>query len=134
MKANFRSIIKYLLWGSLLRVSCALFFGGIFYAFWLLVFLGINPQGGFLETLSWISAPLVTGVGFALGTYTYNKVRHGDQGGFFRIAIWPITGCTIGALAVYWYGPMLIVFSMLAAGALSIFFRDVILLRVSGKG
>jgi len=47
---------------------------------------------------------------------------------FFRIFVWPLFGCALGAIAVYWYGPMLIVFSMLAAEAASIVLREVVLI------
>ena len=111
---------------SIVRVFASLFSGGLLYVAWLVVFLWIDPQDGALEVLLWISAPLVTGIGFGLGVYFFNKACREDQGGFLRITTWSLTGCTLGALAVYWFGPMLIVFSMLAAGTLSIMAREIL--------
>jgi hypothetical protein len=36
-------------------------------------------------------------------------------------------GCAIGAAVVYWFGPMLIVFGMFAAGTASVALREVML-------
>jgi hypothetical protein len=46
--------------------------------------------------------------------------------GFLHIYRWPLIGCALGALAVYWYGRMVIVFSMLLAGELSIIGREIL--------
>lgn len=131
MKAKLRSIMGQCRWASLFRVVSALFSGGIFYGLWLAVVLGIGPQGRFIEITLWVVAPLVTGLGFAVGIAVYNRLRKEDQGGFLQIFIWTVTGCTVGALALYWSGPMLIVFSMLFAGMLSVWFREVVLSRLS---
>ena len=37
---------------------------------------------------------------------------------------WPLIGCTIGAGVVYWFGPMLVVFGMFAAGTAGIVLRE----------
>jgi hypothetical protein len=34
-----------------------------------------------------------------------------------------LIACAVGAVAVYWYGPMLIVFSMLVMGTISVFLQ-----------
>ena len=132
--SNFPPLLKRLNWRSILSILASLITGGIFYTLWLAVFLWIDPQDGTSVNLLWISAPLVTGIGFGLGVYTFNKACREDQGGFFQITAWPLGGCIIGALAVYWFGPMLIVFSMLVAGTLSVAIREALHLRGGKHG
>jgi len=112
------------IWGSLLRVFVSGILGSTFYLIWMGMFLWIRPQGGFTQTVMWVVAPLFTGVGFGVGVYLTNQVIRERQDHFLRITVWPLIGCSVGALLVYWFGPMLIVFSMLAAGAFSIAVRE----------
>jgi hypothetical protein len=114
---------------SVLRITVSFITGVLFYMIWLAVFLWLDPQVGWLETTLWIFAPFATGIGFGLGVYTLNNVYSEDQGSFLQIIIWPIAGCIFGALVVYWFGPMLIVFSMLMAGGVSIAAREVLIQR-----
>ena len=44
-----------------------------------------------------------------------------------RTLIWPLVGCAVGALAVYWYGPMLIVFGMFVSGTCGVVLRELVL-------
>ncbi len=53
-------------------------------------------------------------------------VREGGMT-FFQIYIWPLIGCSIGAGAVYWFGPMLIVFGMFVVGTASVALREMVL-------
>ena len=46
------------------------------------------------------------------------------QSKFQRIFLWPLIGCTVGAVCVFWFGPMLIVFGMFGLGTLSIAVRE----------
>jgi len=46
-----------------------------------------------------------------------------------QLWVWPFVGCSVGAAAVFWFGPMLIVFGMFATGTLSVALREVVLLR-----
>jgi len=64
-----------------------------------------------------------------LGVYLVNKGLKTAPTSFLQLALWPILGCVLGAVGVYWYGPMLIVFSMLASGTASIFLRELIIYR-----
>jgi len=122
--ANQNSTPSMSLWESVLRIGVSLIFGGILYVCWLGVFLLLNTGGGMIETILWLIAPLVTGLGFGLGVYLVNKVLKKDPTPFHQITLWPILGCILGAVALYWFGPMLIVFSMLAAGTASICLRE----------
>lgn len=111
------------------RISISTLIGGLFYSFWLAAFLLLSPGEGLLETIFWISAPLFTAMGFALGLTIASHFGAGDVTPFMRALPWPLVGCIIGAVTVYWFGPMLIVFSMLALGTMSIALREVLLLR-----
>ena len=92
-------------------------------------FLLLVSKGGITEAILWLAAPLITGLGFGFGIHLVNKLLKHDLVPFHRITRWPILGCILGALAVYWFGPMLIVFSMLAAGTVSVCFQEFILQR-----
>jgi hypothetical protein len=92
-------------------------------------FLLVTKSGSQIaEGILWFLAPVVTASGFTTGIRIIGHFNEATDVGFFRIFVWPLIGCTLGAIAVYWYGPMLIVFSMLAAGAASIFLREIVII------
>jgi hypothetical protein len=106
--------------------------GGIFYALWLVVFLVLfKIDGAIVQMLLWLLSPLVTALGFTLAVLVTNRILKEKKTSFLSIYFWPFAGCFLGAILVYWYGPMLIVFSMLAAGTLSVFLREVRLARIN---
>ena len=108
------------------RVLISTLFGGLFYSIWLAVYLLSSPNGGLFETALWLTAPIVTAAGFASGLTVVNHFSMNKSIPFTRTLSWPLAGCIIGALAVYWFGPMLIVFSMLALGTIAVAVREVI--------
>ncbi|MDO8886642.1 hypothetical protein [Candidatus Oleimmundimicrobium sp.] len=113
-----------------LKVFMSLFFGGIFYADWLVAFLlFLKADSSFLEIIGWLLAPVVTALGFTVGIKLFDFLAKEKKEKFFHIYKWPLVGCVVGAGIVYWFGPMLIVFSMLVFGAISIFIREVLLVR-----
>jgi hypothetical protein len=71
---------------------------------------------------------VTTAAGFALGVTIVERLTRTSRTRFLRIFVWPLIGCALGAGAVYWFGPMLIVFGMFAVGAASIVLREVILI------
>ena len=110
-----------------LITASSLLCGGIFYALWLAAFLIIVKNNGTnYETLLWILSPIVTAFGFTLGVLQANRILKKKNSSFLSIYLWPLAGCILGATLIYWYGPMLIVFSMLAVGSLSVFLRETI--------
>lgn len=116
------------LWGAFARLVFSLVCAGILYTLWLAVFLLSARVGNrFLEVLGWLLAPLATAIGFAAGTATLERLTTIRRAGFFRILIWPLMGCAIGAGVVFWFGPMLIVFGMFAAGTASCALREALL-------
>jgi len=120
--------LKGLLWKSFLRVVSSLFFGVVFFVIWLATFLLISSIHPIIEGVLRLISPVITGIGFAVGATILNRLVNVDDGPFLRILIWPLVGCIVGALIVYWFGPMLIVFSMLVLGTFSVLMRE--LLRI----
>jgi len=114
------------IWESILRILASVFVGGLFYFLWLVCFLLLAFQGNVLKGILWVVSPIVTGFGFALGILIFNRVLHiaGDK--FLQVIIWPVIGCIVGALIIFWFGPMLIVFSMLLFGTLSISIKELV--------
>ena len=113
---------------ALIRVASSLLCAGAFYAAWLAAFLlTAEANGSVAYTIRWLSAPVVAAAGFAVGIVISERLTRARKTRFFRILPWPLVGCAIGAGAVYWFGPMLIVFGMFAAGAASVIIREVVL-------
>ena len=113
---------------ALIRVASSLLCAGAFYAAWLAAFLlTAEANGSVTHAIRWLSAPVVTAAGFAVGIVISERLTRARKTRFFRILPWPLVGCAIGAGAVYWFGPMLIVFGMFAAGAASVIIREVML-------
>jgi hypothetical protein len=111
----------------LAKVSLSLLLGGIAYLAWMATFIFVSKKNiPIVETPLWLLAPVVTAIGFTLGIMIIERPINPSVRGFLHIYWWPLIGCALGALAVYWYGPMLIVFSMLLTGELSIIVREVL--------
>jgi hypothetical protein len=115
-----------LLWQAALRVIASLCIGVLCYIIWLGVFLLVSPVEGIISVMLWLAAPLITGVGFATGTLIFNRLAKVDGGSFIQSLVWPSVGCILGAAIVYPFGPMLIVFAMLALGTLSVATREIV--------
>ncbi len=79
----------------------------------------------FVKALLRLSAPVTTAAGFALGIALFERLAGHSRTAFLRIFLWPLVGCAIGDGVVYWFGPMLIVFAIFAAGTASIAIREV---------
>jgi hypothetical protein len=114
--------------GRLLIVATlSLLLGGISYFLWMATFLLTSKiNSPIIETSMWILAPVITAFGFALGVLIFERYNKTSATNFLNIYRWPLIGCAIGAISVYWYGPMLIVFTMLLAGELSILLREIL--------
>ncbi len=119
--------------GALVRVAISVLFAGLLYTGWLAVFLGVlkNSQGPVM-VVWWIMAPIVTATGFAAGMVIAHRLLAGRRDTFFRALVWPLAGCVLGAVAVVWFGPMLIVFGMFLVGTGSVVLREFVLLN--GRG
>jgi hypothetical protein len=107
--------------GALIRVALALAGAGVFYVGWLVAFLLLGKlEVAVIEAALWLLAPVVTAAGFATGIVVAER-----ESRFSSVLAWPLVGCVIGAGAVYWFGPMLIVFGMFVAGTVSVVLREV---------
>jgi hypothetical protein len=107
--------------GALVRIALALAGAGVFYVAWLAAFLLLSKlEVAVIEAALWLLAPVATAAGFATGIVVAER---GSK--FSRVLMWPLVGCVIGAGAVYWFGPMLIVFGMFVAGTASVVLREV---------
>jgi hypothetical protein len=112
------------IWEPIMRILIATLIGGIFYFLWLATFLLVNLRGVVGEWILWGTAPVVTAVGFAAGIALSNVLLGHEKVTFYKVLVWPLIGCSIGAAAIFWYGPMLIVFAMLLMGTLSLSLRE----------
>lgn len=116
------------LWRAKLRVVFSVLCAGIAYSLWMGAFLlSEDFSGPVAKGLLWIMAPVATGLGFGAGVAIHERITRVSRGSLPRTLIWPLAGCAVGALAVYWYGPMLIVFGMFAAGTCGVALREVVL-------
>ena len=118
------------LWRIVARIACSILCAGLVYAAWLALFLLTIPWAGPpVEAILRLLTPVATAAGFALGIVLFERLARQRRTAFLRIFVWPLAGCAVGAGAVYWFGPMLIVFGMFAAGTASIALREVYLWR-----
>jgi hypothetical protein len=110
------------------KVALSLIFGGIFFVVWVGYFIQISHlNNAAWKAIGWIIGPVITAAGFATGIVIHEILSRARRTGFFRIFPWPLIGCAAGAGAVYWFGPMLIVFGMFVAGTASVALREFIL-------
>jgi Na+/H+-dicarboxylate symporter len=108
-----------------LKAVVSLLLGGVFYAAWLAAFLLLDRlENDQVERTLLILAPVVTAAGFAAGVCLVEKVGRMPRTGFLMSWVWALLGCAVGALAVYFYGPMLIVFTMLCGGTVAVVYRE----------
>ena len=120
-------------WRPLVRVALALLCAGLFYVAWLAAFLlTTKADSAVANAIRWLSGPVVTAAGFAAGIAISERLTGAHKTPFLRIFLWPLVGCAVGAGAVYWFGPMLIVFGMFAAGWASVVIREVVI-YIAGK-
>ena len=113
--------------GALIRMLSSLLCAGIFYFAWMAAFLLVVQLGlAMLEAVLWLLAPVMTAAGFAVGMALLERLTRTARTKFVRVFVWPLIGCMIGAGVVYWFGPMLIVFGMFAAGTVSMVLREVV--------
>ncbi len=126
--------------GIFIRVILSVVFTGIFYIGWMAVAipafkLVLNEVEGsgldslILKALIWLAAPLTTAAGFATGVAIFELFPGTRKSKFLNIFKWSLIGCAIGAGAVVWFGPMLIVFGMFLIGTASIALRELVRIK-----
>ena len=122
--------------GIFIRVILSVLFAGIFYTGWLAVAIPAfksGPGNIILKAIIWLAAPVVTAAGFATGVMIFELLPGARKSKFFDILKWTLIGCAVGAGAVWWFGPMLIVFGMFAVGTAGIALREVVRIRREKK-
>jgi hypothetical protein len=126
--------------GVFIRVILSVVFAGIFYTGWMAVAIPVlklvpsKVEGSrisiiVLKTIVWLAAPVVTALGFTAGVFIFELLQRTRKSKFLNIFKWSLAGCAIGAGAVVWFGPMLIVFGMFLVGTASVALREIIRLR-----
>jgi len=121
----------------LIRVILSVIFAGIFYTCWLVVAIPVTKLGIdslILKAILWLSAPVVTALGFTTGVFIFELFPGtGGRDKFLNIFKWSLISCAIGAGCVVWFGPMLIVFGMFLVGTASVALREIIRLQTDKR-
>jgi hypothetical protein len=114
-------------WILLAKLIASLLGAGIAYSIWLATLLwSAGEDRSVVSGYFWILAPITTAAVFAIGIAGIEQLLKSGKSRFINIFTWSFFGCSIGAAAVYWFGPMLIVFGMFAAGTVTIALREII--------
>ncbi len=112
------------------KLLLSLFFAALFYFLWLAVFLLSNSEpGSIIRRVLWISAPFTTALGFTVGMALSEKTVKAGWFRFLKQYTWALSGCALGAVTAYRFGPMLIVFGMFICGSISIILCELIVPR-----
>jgi hypothetical protein len=118
--------------GVLLRVGVSVIFAGIFYIGWMAIAIPTIKTGFggfFFRGVIWILAPIITGLGFAVGQKIFELLPYTEKSGFWETYKWCLAGCAIGGGILWLFGPMLIVFGMFAAGTMSVVLHEAARIR-----
>lgn len=111
--------------------SVSILVAGVFHVGWLAAFIPAAKSGViFLKILGWISAPVVTALGYAVGLRIGEWLLTQRKTVFLRIYLWPLIGCSLGAVVLSWLGPMWIGIGTFVGGAAAVVLREVKLLCV----
>jgi hypothetical protein len=116
----------------IVRAVLSVIFAGIFYTGWMAFAIPVfkSEFGGLaLKAVTWILAPILTGLGFSAGSKIFELLPTTCKTSFLEIYKWCLTGCVIGAGIVWVFGPMLIVFGMFIAGTMSVVLHEVVRIR-----
>jgi hypothetical protein len=114
--------------GAIVRVGASLVGAGVFHLPWMAVFiLTARSVSSGVRLAEWLVAPLVTSAGFALGALLADRLTTTRRVPFWRVLLWPLSGCVVGAGIGCMIGPMLIGFGMFLLGAASMTLRELVL-------
>ena len=109
-------------------VAVSILVAGFFHIGWLVAFIPAAKSGVVaLKILGWIAAPVVTALGYAVGLRIGERLMTQRKPDF--LFVWPLIGCTLGAVGLSWLGPMWIGIGTFVGGAVSVMVREVKLLR-----
>lgn len=115
---------------SLAVLAVSILVAGVFHIGWLAAFIPMAKSGVMtLKIVGWLAAPVVTAVGYAAGLWMGERLLSHRTTDFLRILVWPLVGCSLGAAALFWIGPMWAGIGTVVGGAASVVLREVMLLR-----
>ena len=101
----------------LVRIVVPVLVAGVFWIGFLAIFIpAVKTGNSLLIAVGWLSAPVVTGAGFAVGCMIGERLTNVRRSRFSRVFAWCFAASALGAGAVFWFGPMLIVFGMFLTG------------------
>ena len=110
---------------ALARVVLSGLTGGAVFSLWLGLFLSLWSWGfEDVAWLLWLLAPLATGFGFGMGVGGGERLFAVGRPTLWTATTWPLAGCIVGAVVVYPFGVMLIVFGMLCMGTVAVAGRE----------
>jgi hypothetical protein len=119
-----------LLLKPLALVVVSVLVAGVFHIGWLAAFIPAAKSGVLaLKILGWLAAPVITAVGYAAGLWIGERLLTPRTTGFLRILVWPLVGCSLGAAALSWVGPMWAGIGTVVGGAASVVLREVRLIH-----
>lgn len=80
--------------GILVRVALSVIFAGIFYIGWMAIILQTYKSGNGLvvKAVIWILAPILTGLGFAVGSKIFELLPSNDKTRFWETYLWCLAG------------------------------------------
>jgi hypothetical protein len=114
-----------LLLKPLALVVVSVLVAGVFHIGWLAAFIPAAKSGvTVLKILGWVSAPPVTALGYAAGLWIGERSLTQRKTDFLRIFVWPLVGCTLGAVSLCWVGPMWVGIGTFVGGAVSVVLRE----------
>ncbi|MHB0955024.1 MAG: hypothetical protein ACYC0X_01460 [Pirellulaceae bacterium] len=116
----------HLLLKSLAIVVASVLMACLFHIGWLAAFIPAAKSGIMaLKLLGWMSAPVITALGYAVGLRCGERLLTPRMTDFLRNLLWPLIGCTLGATALSWIGPMWVGIGTFIGGAASVVLREV---------
>jgi FtsH-binding integral membrane protein len=111
---------------SLVRVVASLLGAGLLYSVWLAAVLAAARPASPMPFWFVLTAPVATAFGFGLGSVVGDRIIGRRSTPLLRACLWPLAGCVVGAVVVYPFGPMLIVFGMFGLGTAAVVASEVI--------
>lgn len=115
---------------SIIRVVTSVVGAGALYSAWLALMLSIvsRPASPMPRGLL-LTAPVAPALGFGLGAFLGDRLTGRRRMRLLQACLWPLAGCIVGALVVYPFGPMLIVFGMFGLGTAAVVLNEIIARR-----
>jgi hypothetical protein len=126
-KAEWRRHGRSAMLSACFRVLGSLLGGIIMFAVWLIAVLARMPRPPVPPSFAVsLTAPVVTAVGFGLGMLVAERLTQRRQGAFRGAFLWSLAGGTVGTLAMFPFGGMLVGFGLFGLGTAALLIREVL--------